>query len=241
MAQLTEALNGLLEAQAPQISRRIGADPQKTQAAVHTAVPALLAALGQNATSGGGEALKSALERDHDGSILDNLGDYLGGTANLNPRATNGAGILEHTLGARQETMQRAISAKSGLDMGSVGSLLALLAPIVMGMLSKRSSSGTATSGTGSSGTAAGGGIGLDDLTDLLGREKADAQRNPDLGDILGSVLGGGGLGGALGGDDRSGTTGATTSTGSATTGPERRSGGGLMDILGSLFGRKSR
>jgi hypothetical protein len=93
MAQLTEALNGLLEAQTPQISRRIGADPQKTQAAVHTAIPALLAALGQNATSGGGAALKGALERDHDGSILDNLGDYLGGTANLNPRATNGAGI----------------------------------------------------------------------------------------------------------------------------------------------------
>ena len=217
MAQLTDTLNGLLEAQAPQIGRRIGADPQKTQAAVQTAVPALLAALGQNATSGGGAALKSALERDHDGSILDNLGDYLGGTAKLNPRATNGAGILEHTLGPRQETMQRAISAKSGLDMGSVGSLLALLAPIVMGMLSKRASGG-GTSGTGTSGTAAGGGIGLDDLTDLLGREKADAQSNPDLGDILGSVLGGG-----------------------ATTGPQQGSGGGLMDMLGGLFGRKSR
>jgi hypothetical protein len=128
--------------------------------------------------------------------------------------------------------MQRAISAKSGLDMGSVGSLLALLAPIVMGMLSKRASgggtsgtgtsgtgtSGTGTSGTGTSGTAAGGGIGLDDLTDLLGREKADAQSNPDLGDILGSVLGGG-----------------------ATTGTQQRSGGGLMDMLGGLFGRKSR
>ena len=218
MAQLTEALNGLLEAQAPQISRRIGADPQKTQAAVHTAILALLAALGQNATSGGGEALKGALERDHDGSILDNLGDYLGGTANLNPRATNGSGILEHTLGPRQETMQRAISAKSGLDMSSVGSLLSLLAPIVMGMLSKRASGGgTATGGTAAGGTAAGGGIGLDDLTDLLGREKADAQSNPDLGDILGSVLGGG-----------------------ATSDTQRRSGGGLMDILGSLFGRKS-
>jgi hypothetical protein len=218
---------------------------------VHTAIPALLAALGQNVSSGGGAALKGALERDHDGSVLDNLGDYLGGTANLNPRATNGAGILEHTLGPRQEPMQRAISAKSGLDMGSVGNLLALLAPIVMGMLSKRTSGGAATSGTtGTTGTtggtaAGGGGIGLDDLTDLLGREKADAQRNPDLGDILGSVLGGGGLGGALGGalggDASPGTPGATTSTGSVATGTERRSGGGLMDMLGNLFGRKSR
>lgn len=216
MAQLTEALDGLLGAQAPEISRRIGADPQKTQSAMQTAIPALLAALGQNATSGGGAALKTALERDHDGSILDNLGAYLGGTAGLSPRTTNGVGILEHTLGPRQETMQRAISAKSGLDMGSVGSLLALIAPIVMGMLSKK-------------GSSSGGGIGLDDLTNMLDREKSDAQSNPDLGDILGGVLGGGGLGGALGGNASTGTSG------------ERSGGGGIMDILGSLFGRKSR
>lgn len=235
MAQLTDALNGLLEAQAPQIGRRIGADPQKTQTAIHAAVPALLAALGQNASSGGAADLKAALERDHDGSILDDLGAYLNGTANLGPRTTNGAGILDHTLGDRQETMQRALSAKSGLDIGSVGNLLALLAPIVLGMLSKR--------GQGSSG----GGIGLDDLTDLLGREKADAQSNPDLGDLLGGVLGGGGLGGALGGavggdGGRSAGVGSagSGSAGSASPGSAARdrSGGGLMDILGKLFGR---
>ena len=237
MAQLTDALNGLLEAQAPQISRRIGADPQQTQTAIHAAIPALLAALGQNATSGGAADLKAALERDHDGSILDDLGSYLNGTANLSPRTTNGAGILDHTLGDRQETMQRALSAKSGLDMGSIGNLLALLAPVVLGMLSKR--------GQGSS---SGGGIGLDDLTDLLGREKADAQSNPDLGEILGGVLGGGGLGGALGGalgGDGGRGAGAGSagggSAGSASSGSaarDRSSGGGLMDLLGKLFGR---
>ena len=84
-------------------------------------------------------------------------------------------------------------------------------------------------------GSSSGGGIGLDDLTDILGREKADAQSNPDLGDLLGGILGGGlggALGGALGGD-------AATSGGAASA-PARR-GGGLADILGSLFGRKSR
>lgn len=224
MAQLTDALTGLLDAQAPQISRRIGADPQQTQAAISTAVPALLAALGQNATTGGAADLKAALERDHDGSIIDQLGSYLDGTANLGPRTTNGAGILEHTLGARQDTMQRAISAKSGLDMGSVGNLLALLAPVVLGMLSKRGQ-----------GSGSGGGIGLDDLTDLLGREKADAQGNPDLGDILGGVLGGG-LGGALGGALGGGAN--TTTATNRSTGTANRSGGGLMDMLGKLFGR---
>jgi hypothetical protein len=78
-------------------------------------------------------------------------------------------------LGDRQETLERGISAKSGLDIGSVGSLLTLLAPVVMGMLGKKQSS----SGTGGS------------LGDVLNREKADAQNQGGLGDILGSILGG--------------------------------------------------
>jgi hypothetical protein len=91
-------------------------------------------------------------------------------------------------LGDRQETLERGISAKSGLDIGSVGSLLTLLAPVVMGMLGKKQSS----SGTGGS------------LGDLLNREKADAQSQGGLGDILGSILGGsnsssGGLGNIAG------------------------------------------
>jgi hypothetical protein len=176
MAELTSSLQSLLDGQADKIGSRIGADPDKTRTAMHAALPALLAALGQNAERGSG--LKQAIERDHDGSILDQLSDYLGGTAQLNPRTTNGSGILEHTLGDRQPEMQRALSAKSGLDMGSIGSLLALLAPIVMGMLGKKGRTGDGSSG----------GFSLDDIGDVLNREKADARTtNPDIGDILDS------------------------------------------------------
>lgn len=179
MAELTDTLNELLDSRADQIGRRIGADGNQTRSALHTAVPALLAALGAEASRGNG--LTQALQRDHDGAILDQLNEYLGGTAQLSPRTTNGAGILEHTLGDRQTEVQRALSAKSGLDMGSIGQLLALLAPIVMGMLGKR---GTST-GSGSTGS---GGFSIDDIGDLLNRETSTARtKNPDIGDILDS------------------------------------------------------
>lgn len=191
MAELTDQLNQLLGERADQIGNRIGADPDRTRKAVDAAVPALLAAFGSEADRGDG--IKQAIRRDHDGAIIDQLSDYLGGNAQLSPRTTNGAGILEHALGERQQPMAQALSAKSGLDMGTVMRLLPLLAPIVMGMLGKKANAGSGSES---------GGFGLDDLGSILGREKEDAKsRNPDLGDLLDSISGGsGGLGGLLGG-----------------------------------------
>ena len=195
MAELTESLTQLLDERTHKISRRIGADEGQTRTAVHAAVPALLAALSTEAERGSG--LKQAVAEDHDGSIIDQLSEYLDGSAQLNPRATDGDGILEHALGDRRPEMQQALSAKSGLDLGTIAKLLPLLAPILMGMLGKKGR-------TGGSG-ADSGGFGLDDIGDLLGREKADARStNPDIGDILDSISGkgsassGGGLGGML-------------------------------------------
>ena len=180
MAELSTTLNQLLTGRTSEISERIGADDVNTSNAIQAAVPSLLAALSQDANRGGG--LQQALQQDHDGSIIDNLGDYLNGTAQLSPRATDGPGILDHALGDRQETLARGISAKSGLDMGSVMSLLTLLAPVVMGMLGKKQQS-TSTAGGG-------------DLSDLLNRERQDAESQGGLGDLIGSVLGGGSSGG---------------------------------------------
>ncbi|HJP72278.1 MAG TPA: DUF937 domain-containing protein [Candidatus Limnocylindria bacterium] len=196
MAELSDTLNQLLESHAGQISQRIDADPNQTRSAIDAAVPALLAALGDEAERGGG--LQQAIAQDHDGAIIDQLSDYLDGRAQLSPRTTNGSGILNHALGDRQEPMAQALSARSGLDMSTIMRLLPLLAPIVMGMLGKKSSS---------AGGGSGGGFGMDDLGSILGREKADARsKNPDIGDILDSFSkgsgskSGGGIGDVLGG-----------------------------------------
>lgn len=201
MAELTDSLNQLLEGHADQISQRIDADEGQTRQAIQSAVPALLAALSADAERGDG--LKQAIAQDHDGSIIDQLAEYLDGSAQLNPRTTNGSGILDHALGDRQEPMAQALSAKSGLDMSTIMRLLPLLAPIVMGMLGKRGKS------SGGGGT---GGFSFDDIGDLLNREKQDARsKNPDIGDILDSFGKGSGAG--------------------------SKSGGGIGDVLGGLFG----
>jgi hypothetical protein len=176
MADLTDALSQLLSGQTGAISRRIDADEEHTAAAVQAAIPALMAALNGEVARGDESGLRSAIEQDHDGSILDNLDDYLGGNASaLNPRATNGAGILSHVLGDHEEPVAQALSAKSGLSMGSIMQLLPLLAPVLMGMLGKKGQSGSS-----------GGGFDLNDLGSILGGETQSAKdNNPDLGDIL--------------------------------------------------------
>ena len=72
---LAQSLNG---APMGQIARAIGADEAQTRRAVGAALPALLTGLDRNTnTPQGAQALAGAVQRDHDGSLLDNLGGFL--------------------------------------------------------------------------------------------------------------------------------------------------------------------
>jgi hypothetical protein len=116
-----------------QISSQLGTKPQQTQQAIAAALPLLLGALDRNSTQPqGAAALANALERDHDGSILDNLAGFLG-QGDTSP----GDGILKHVLGERRQNVEAGLGQASGLEGQSVSKLLALLAPIVMGALGK--------------------------------------------------------------------------------------------------------
>jgi hypothetical protein len=163
------------------ISRRIGAEPAQTKQAIDAALPMLLAALGQEASDPKRAAgLRQAIQEDHDGLVVDNLHAYLSGE--MAGRATDGEGIVSHVLGDRRDPATQALSSRSGLDFGTVASLLPLLAPIVMGMLGKK--------------TQGGGGFSLDSIGDILGGDtRRAANEQPDLGDLLGQVLGGSGTG----------------------------------------------
>ena len=134
---LTGLLNDALSGDTvSQISQAIGADESTTSNAIQTALPALLGGLANNSASEDGAAsLAGALSRDHDGSILDNLGGLIGGA--LGGNAANGEGILGHIFGGQHENVAQGVSQASGLDMSKVGPLLAILAPIVMGAVSR--------------------------------------------------------------------------------------------------------
>lgn len=123
-----------------QLSQQIGgADRDQTATAAQGIITTLVSQLARNAsTPEGAQSLNNALERDHDGSILDNLTDVL--TGNVQPQnqsTVNGLGILKHVLGDRQGGVANMVSQMSGLESGKTMQLMGLLAPVVMGMLGK--------------------------------------------------------------------------------------------------------
>jgi hypothetical protein len=116
-----------------QISGRIGADPGTTGNAIDAALPLLLTAVARNAGDGAqAHSLATAVDEDHDGSILDDVPSYVS-HADSGP----GAGILRHVFGGNQQTVQNTLSRATGLDPAKAGQLLVMLAPLVMGALGR--------------------------------------------------------------------------------------------------------
>lgn len=117
-----------------QIGRSVGLDSADVSKVLAGAMPAMLTGLTRNTSSADGAAgLLGALDRDHDGSVLDDLMGYLGGGGDLGA----GAGILGHVLGGSREKVERTISRSSGVDMAKVGQILAMVAPLILGALGK--------------------------------------------------------------------------------------------------------
>jgi len=176
------------------IAGQIGADKNQTQQALSGIVPSLLGAMTNNSQSqSGASGLLGALDKDHDGSIFDDLGGFIG-NFNNGP----GDGILKHVLGDRRPQVEQGLSQKTGLNSSQIGNLLKIAAPMIMGYLGKQKRENSS------------GGFDLGGIAGLLGglTKSADQGTSLDLGDVLnivGSLSGGGqsqksgGLGGLLG------------------------------------------
>jgi len=176
-----------------QISQQLGIDEGATSNAIQAALPMLLGGLATNSASEGGESsLLSALDRDHDGSILDDLGGYL--SDYLSGR---GSSILGHIFGGQQGAVEESVSQASGLDLSKVGSILMMLAPIVMGALGRARreegiGEGDMAGHLGSAAQQAGANEGLlGALYSMLDRNH-DGSAIDDIVGILGRAAGGG-------------------------------------------------
>jgi len=158
------------------------------------------------------EALNSALDRDHDGSILDN-------PMQAEARQQEGGSILDHIFGQQKTSVENSLSEQTGISMNKIGPILSMLAPLIMGYIGREKQQNN---------------VGAGGLGDLLGgilggaQNQVRQQDNNPLNDILGQVLGGGQqqasnnplndiLGGVLGGGNQQ--------------------QGGLGSILGSILG----
>jgi hypothetical protein len=116
-----------------QISEHLGVDEPKVQQAVGMALPMLIGALNRNTSSSrsGAEALVNALQRDHDGSILDNLPKAIKKRETIE----DGSAILGHVLGEKRGSVVNSVSRATNMDSDQVTQIFAILAPIVLGAL----------------------------------------------------------------------------------------------------------
>lgn len=198
-----------------QIADQIGASPAQTQAAVSAAVPMLLGGLARNsATPQGAAGLLGALERDHDGSLLDDLGGMLGGLTGGSDGGGGGMGDIGGMLGGmlggggsrgRADSgggsmmdiggaiLGHVFGGKQGNVAGQLGKSTGLDAGQVMRLLALLAPIVMAVLGRKNKQS---GGLGQGGLSDILGGafQKSAAESNHPagpggLGDLLSSAL----------------------------------------------------
>lgn len=206
---------------ATQAENKFGISKNQIIALLAVAAPLVISYLkNKSQDSKEAEALNSALDKDHDGSILDD-------STQLETRQGEGGSILSHIFGNDKANVENQLSQNTGISMDKIGPILAMLAPVIMGYIGKEKQQNN---------------VGAGGLGDLLGgilgnaSNQAQTQTSNPLNDILGSVLGGGSqsqasnnplgdiLGGFLGGGQQQN---------------QQNQQGGLGNILGSLFGGK--
>jgi hypothetical protein len=207
--QLNEQISGpALEA----LSGQLGADKETTNNAVTAALPMLMGQLakqteGQGQQSLGSSGIMSLIDADGDGNIMEDLVGFLGKTDNGPAQH-----ILSNLFGQNQPNMENGLSKMTGLNSNQGAQLLANLAPIVMGFLSRQKQQNN---------------LDENQMADMLKNEKQNinqaAQENP-LMDMANKFLDADGDGSIL--DDIAGMAGG-------------KSKGGLGGLIGGLFGGK--
>jgi hypothetical protein len=216
---LIDLLTGNTSSQvAEQAENKFGISRNQIIALLAVAAPLVISYLrNKSQDSKEAEALNNALDKDHDGSILDDAGQ-------VETRQAEGGSILDHVFGGDKQNVENQLSQNTGISIDKIGPILAMLAPVIMGYIGKEKQQNN---------------VGAGGLGDLLGgilgnaSTQAQTQQSSPLNDILGSVLGGGQqssgnplndiLGSVLGGGQ----------------GQQQQQSGGLGSILGNLFGGK--
>ena len=206
---------------ASEAENKFGISKNQVIALLAVAAPLVISYLRKKSQESPDEAnaLNDALDKDHDGSILNDPSQAI-------TRQQEGSSILDHIFGGQKATVENQLSQNTGISMDKIGPILAMLAPVIMGFVGKEKQSNGVTSG---------GGLG-DLLGGILGaaQNQAQAQSSSPLNDILGSVLGGGGGQQQSSGNPLNDILGSVLGGGG-----QQKSQGGLGGLLGSILGGK--
>ncbi|SMC54058.1 DUF937 domain-containing protein [Chryseobacterium sp. YR221] len=204
---------------AEQAENKFGISKNQVIALLAVATPLIISYLrNKSQDAKEAEALNSALDKDHNGSILNDA-------SQVEARQAEGGSILDHIFGGQKSTVENQLSQNTGISIDKLGPILAMLAPVVMGYIGQQKQQNN---------------VGAGGLGDLLGgilgnaSSQAQAQQSSPLNDILGSVLGNGGQSQSSG-NPLNDILGSVLGGGGGNTQQQQ---GGLGGILGNIFGK---
>jgi hypothetical protein len=161
------------------IAAQLGVSPAAAQGAIAVALPLLVKGLSNNAAAGNGaSSLLAALDRNHDGSVLDDVMGFVSG----GHESAGGASILSHIFGGNQSAVAGVVGQSAGLDAASSAKLMGILAPLVLGQLGRQKQA----AGLDASGLA----------NMLSGEQQSLHERNPSAMEMLSGLLSAAGSGG---------------------------------------------
>jgi outer membrane protein OmpA-like peptidoglycan-associated protein len=158
-------------------SRFLGEPESNTKSAITSMLPALLGSIVQKgSTPGGASALMSALNSPQVDANLPGKISELFATGGGNQLVSAGSGLLSSLLGPKANALSGALSSMSGISGTSTTSLIAMAAPMIMGVLKRV---------VGEQGLNANG------LMSLLGNQAPMLQNaiNPQLSQAMGLTL----------------------------------------------------
>ena len=169
------------------IAVALGLDRNIVQAAIGAVVPTLLAGFSKTAAQSGGAQKLVDAARQQTGT-LGNFANMLGG-GGQSSLAEKGSQMLSVLLGGHdQNSLGQAVAKFAGVNQGAAGSLLGMLAPVVLGTIGQQRQQGRSLDASG--------------ISDLLASQKDNIAAALPPG--FSNLLGGTGLLDALGGATQS-------------------------------------
>ena len=172
-----ELISGNIAVQATEgISQKLGVDKDQTKWVISAAIPLMLSAINYNAKNKPEQAagLNEAISNEQTSGIFDNISAIFAGEP-----SDNNNNSIEQIFGKNTNSVKESLAEKSGISSEKIGKILGLIAPLVMGYLSKLNKDSSSSSG----------GIG-DLLGSVLGGQRNNSSTGSGISDILGNVLG---------------------------------------------------
>ena len=117
------------------IAKASGVDAKAVSQVLSLALPLLIQGAGKQTSGSTASGFASALE-SHAKSDVSNLASFFGKVD-----ADDGAKIVSHLLGAKNDASAKDIAKKSGIDVQTVVKIMAVAAPLLMSLLGKKTTS----------------------------------------------------------------------------------------------------